>query len=93
MSSHEPRSAWSIGRQPCANFVMRDEVWFGGNVHSCHGPYALGREAEPRCKGTVSLCESCGGDHHAGGWGRCPYKHERQTKRPSNGKMASAPKL
>jgi len=76
--SNEPRTAFSLGRQPCEHFVERDDNWFGGNRHSCYGPYAAGREAEPRCKGTVSLCAACGHDHHAGGWNRCPYRHERK---------------
>lgn len=62
---------FSIGDQPCGAFVEKDEL-FGHNVHECFGPYGEERSGEPRCVAAVSSCETCGYDHHAGGWGTCP---------------------
>lgn len=65
--------SYSIGMQPCADFRAKDELFPGsGNVHECFAPF---RGAGPRCAethgGTVSWCENCNHDHHAGGWDTC----------------------
>ncbi len=64
---------FSIGKQPCANFKAKDELFEGsGNVHECFAPF---QHKGPRCAethdGLVSWCVNCNRDHHSHGYETC----------------------
>jgi hypothetical protein len=69
-----PASRYAVGRQPCANFTPKDELFPGsGNVHECLAPF--GAPIEERCAvtrgGLVSFCTNCNRDHHQDGYENC----------------------
>ncbi len=73
-------SAYTEGRQPCADFKPhRDGNGYAewDNVHCCYGPYPKDPDDQfgsDQCNGTVSFCENCNSDHHAKGWDTCPQQ-------------------
>jgi hypothetical protein len=62
-------NAWNASAehcQPCANFTPQED-YYGMNRHSCYAPF----DGTSPCDGTVSFCENCNKDHHAGGYETC----------------------
>ena len=67
---------FTTGKQPCVDFrPRRERNGYGDwdNEHSCYGPFD-GVTPAGLCTVTVSNCETCGYDHHRGGWQTCPVR-------------------
>lgn len=66
VKAEKPRERFTIGRQPCQNFLRGDaDVAALGdgnrrNLHQC-----------PVCCGNRAWCDNCSTDHHDGGWETC----------------------
>jgi len=65
-TAQKPQERFTIGRQPCQNFLRGDAdiaalgVGNRRNLHQC-----------PTCCGNRAWCDNCNTDHHDGGWETC----------------------